>query len=91
MQELPELRRRYTIDDHLGRWPKALQTLYEMKVFEEFKSYMIKHRLYEKGLELARYQEDVTKNVMKAYADFLSSISSFKEAGIGELVKHQAQ
>ena len=61
-----------------------------MKVFEDFKSYMVKHRLYEWGLELARYQEDDTKSIMQAYADYLLSTSSFKEAGIGELPAQQA-
>ena len=81
---MPEARRRYAIDDYLGRWSKALETLYEMNVFEEFKMYMVKHGLYEAGLEVARYQEEHIKSIMQAYADYLLSKSSFKEAGIGK-------
>ena len=85
---MPELRRRYAIDDYLGRWTKALQTLYEMNVFEEFKAYMVRHNLYETGLEVARYQEDNVKSITRVYADYLQSTSFFKEAGVGKLASN---
>lgn len=79
------LRRQYFIDNHLGRFGKALKHLHDLKVFEEVKNYVPKHNLYEEALELYRYQADRLAEIMRLYADHLHQSSNFKEAGIGDL------
>ena len=45
---------------------------------------MIKHELYKEALELYRYDSERQASVLRCYAEFLSSSSRFKEAGIGK-------
>lgn len=85
MQGLPLHRKHFTIDECLGRHTKALGPLYDLNVFEEFKSYMVKHSLYEAALQLSRYQDNDVKSVMGLYADYLLKESRYKESGIGGL------
>jgi elongator complex protein 1 len=54
-----------------------------LNVFEEFKSYMAKHALYEEALLLYRYQEEYIRGIMERYASYLQDNSKFKDAGIG--------
>lgn len=82
---MPLLRRQYFIDNYLGRFRKALNHLYNLNDFDEIKSFTVKHSLYADALSLYRYQEDHLSDIMRLYADHLQTISSFKEAGIGEL------
>ena len=79
------LRRQYSIDNHLGRFKKAMKHLYDLDVFEEVKNYVLKHELYVEALELYRYQVDHLAQIMRLYAEHLHQISNFKEAGIGDL------
>ena len=78
------LQRQHRIDDHLGRWTKALRWLHDLHVFEDFKTYMVKHKLYDDALRLYRYQEDRVKDIMGLYADHLLRESRYKDAGIGK-------
>lgn len=78
------LRRQYTIDDDLGRYAKALLHLHSLGAFDELKIYVERHELYTAALDLYRYEPDRLKAIMRSYADFLSSRSRFKEAGIGQ-------
>ncbi|KAI9796377.1 MAG: hypothetical protein M1835_004230 [Candelina submexicana] len=82
LQEMSHLRKQYTIDNHLGRYAKALGHLHALKDFDELKAYVEKHELYKDALGLYRYEDDSLKAIMRLYADFLQSHSSFKEAGI---------
>ncbi|PGH27475.1 hypothetical protein AJ80_00715 [Polytolypa hystricis UAMH7299] len=82
LQELPELRRRYEIDNHLGRIKKALQGLHALKAYDELKLYAIKHTLYSDALELYKYQPDLLRDMSQLYADYLYDQSNYKEAGI---------
>ena len=83
LQEMVPLRRKYTIDDYLGRYSKALTHLHAIHEFEEFKKYMAKHSLYDDALHMCRHAEEQIKDVMRLYADFLSRGSKHKDAGIG--------
>lgn len=83
LQELPTLRRRYTIDNHLGRYGKALQHLYDLGVFHEVTLHTQKHSLYVQALDLYRYQEENLKVILRSYAEHLQRASKQKEAGIG--------
>lgn len=78
-------RRRYSIDNHLRRFGKALKHLHDLNVFEEVKNYVLTHDLYMEALELYRYQADHFAELMRLYADHLNQSSNFKEAGIGDL------
>ncbi|KAA8908123.1 elongator complex protein-like protein 1 [Sphaerosporella brunnea] len=83
LQEMEELRRRYTIDDKLGRYFKALKSLYEMgpEHFEESRSYTIQKELYTDALQLYKYEAEHLKTIMRDYASFLHSMNCFREAG----------
>jgi elongator complex protein 1 len=80
---MEELRRRYTIDDKLGRYSKALKSLFEMgpEQFSETRSYTIQKELYTDALQLYKYSPEHLKAIMRDYADFLFSMSRFGEAG----------
>lgn len=82
IQELPQLRQRFKIDDDLSRHAKALQHLYNLKAIEELQTYTKKHELYSDALELYRYDETTQASIMRLYADFLVSRNQPKEAAI---------
>ena len=81
LQGISALRRQYSIDNHLGRFKKALGHLCELGAFDEVKDYTIKHTLYPEALDFYRYQEDKLREIMRLYADFLHQKGMFKEAG----------
>lgn len=83
LQELPQLRRAFAIDDKLGRRSKALKHLHELDVFDEFRSYAQNHELYADALDLVKYQPDRLKEIMRVYADYLNASYKYKEAGTG--------
>ena len=82
LQGMPMLRRQYSIDNHLGRFRKALRHLCDLSAFDEVKEYTKKHGLYPEALDFYRYQEDKLKEMMRLYADFLLQNGKFKEAGV---------
>ncbi|WEW55517.1 Putative elongator complex protein 1 [Emydomyces testavorans] len=82
LQGLAELRRRYEIDNHLGRYAKALKNLHALHEHEELKLYTIKHSLYREALELYKYQPDLLRDMTQLYADHLHDQSKYKEAAI---------
>lgn len=81
LQGMPMLRRMYSIDNHLGRFKKALRHLCDLSAFDEVKDYTAKHGLYPEALDFYRYQEDRLREIMRLYADFLHRNGRFKEAG----------
>ena len=82
LQGMSVVRRQYSIDDHLGRYKKALKHLCELGAFNEVKDYTIKHGLYSEALVFYRYQENKLREIMRLYADFLQQNGKFKEAGV---------
>ncbi|KAI9664533.1 MAG: hypothetical protein M1821_005979 [Bathelium mastoideum] len=82
LQEQSELRRKFIIDNDLGRWTKALKHLHALGAFGELTAYTEKHELYSQALQLYRYDSNHFNSLMRLYADFLSSHNHFKEAGI---------
>jgi elongator complex protein 1 len=82
LSRLPELRRRFAIDDHLGRWEKAVVHLKDADAFDEFCAYMNKHKLYQSALRLYRYDEARVRTLTGLYADHLESTSDFRQAGL---------
>lgn len=81
---MPLLRRQFSIDDHLGRYQKALGHLRGLDHFGEFKEYMIKHQLYQAALNMYKLEPENMKEIMTLYAGYLESRSRFKEAGLGK-------
>lgn len=92
LHSMTALRRQYSIDDHLGRYQKALRHLCELAAFDEVKPYVIKHSLYEEALDFYRYQEDKLNDIMRTYADHLQNDGKFRDAGIAyEYLKDYTQ
>lgn len=82
LQDLPLLRRKFTIDDQLGRHAKALAHLVAMDDFEDLKSYVVKHALYVDALDMYQYNTDRLDQIMRLYAEHLSLTNCPKEAAI---------
>lgn len=84
LQSLPDIRRRFTIDNDLGRHTKALKHLQSLGLdeFEELKRYVQKHELYNQAIDLYRYQDEQMHSLTKLYADFLCTRNRFAEAGL---------
>ncbi|KAJ5342017.1 hypothetical protein N7541_011141 [Penicillium brevicompactum] len=82
LQQLPELRRQFEIDNHLTRFTKALNHLYALNAHEEIRAYIVKHVLYTEALELYKYQSEQQREVTELYADYLQGQSKYKDAAI---------
>ncbi|KAL5382220.1 hypothetical protein DPSP01_006620 [Paraphaeosphaeria sporulosa] len=82
LQELSPLRRKYQIDDQLGRRTKALYHLKDLEAHDEVQDYAQKHGLYPAALSMYQYEPAHYKNIMRLYADYLSTTNKNKEAAI---------
>ncbi|KAH8677385.1 IKI3 family protein [Xylariales sp. PMI_506] len=82
LHQLSELRRKFTIDDHLGRHGKALAHLQTLDAHQEAQDYIVKHSLYADALRLYRYDAPNLTTITRLYATFLESRSRFREAGL---------
>ncbi|KAF2117499.1 elongator complex protein 1 [Lophiotrema nucula] len=82
LHDLPDLQRKFKIDDQLGRKTKALGHLKELDVFDEVKDYVVKHVLYPEALGLYQYEVARLKELTRLHADYLSSTNKHKEAAI---------
>ncbi|KAF7114330.1 hypothetical protein CNMCM5793_008282 [Aspergillus hiratsukae] len=82
LQQLPEDRPRFEIDNYLGRWAKALKHLHTLNAYDEMRAYVIKHELYKEAIDLFKYQPEQLRDMTHLYADFLHDHSKYKEAGI---------
>ncbi|KAL2759381.1 hypothetical protein ACRALDRAFT_2023588 [Sodiomyces alcalophilus JCM 7366] len=82
LHTLPELRRRFEIDDHLNRRSKALAHLKELDAFDELLQYTAKHTLYREALGLYRYEKPRQRALTNLFAEYLESKSKFREAGL---------
>ncbi|KAI3394287.1 hypothetical protein diail_2934 [Diaporthe ilicicola] len=82
LHQLAELRRKFAIDDHLGRREKALQHLYDLNVFDEVQNYTTKYKLYQTALRLYRYDPERLRTLTDLYANYLESQSKNREAGL---------
>jgi elongator complex protein 1 len=82
LQDLPPVRRKFQIDDQLGRQAKALAHLKDQQVFDEVQDYVQKHALYTEALGLYQYDTASLKEILRLYADYLSSSNKHKEAAL---------
>ncbi|KAL8666134.1 MAG: hypothetical protein Q9202_001641 [Teloschistes flavicans] len=82
LQRLEPSRRKFSIDNCLGRFRKAIRHLSDLKAFEELKLYTTRHNLHDEALSLYRYDEDKFSAIMQLYAEHLKKTSRCKEAAI---------
>ncbi|KAI1418114.1 IkappaB kinase complex, IKAP component [Hypoxylon sp. FL1857] len=82
LHQLPDLRRKFAIDDHLGRHEKALAHLQSLQAHKEAQDYTVKHALYASALKLYRYDQPNLTILTGLYAKYLESKSRFREAGL---------
>ncbi|KAL7267237.1 putative elongator complex protein 1 [Rhizina undulata] len=84
LQEMETVRRKFFIDNYLGRFSKAVIHLHELgnNVFEEIKDYIVTNELYSVGLALYKYDAEKLKVIMGLYAKFLLKSSRYSEAGL---------
>ena len=82
LHKLSDLRRKFAIDDHLGRLSKALIHLQTLDAFNELCDYTTKHVLYQDALKLYRYDPARLNTLTDLYASYLESISAYREAGL---------
>lgn len=92
LSELPELRRRYQIDNHLKRYAKALASLHAIagsdesgsgpdggadgKAHEEVEAYTVRHGLYTEAMGLYRYDAPHLAKITRLYAEHLAGTQS---------------
>ncbi|KAI1117515.1 IKI3 family-domain-containing protein [Nemania sp. NC0429] len=82
LHQLPKLRMKFAIDDHLNRHGKALSHLKDMHAHEEAQNYTVKHSLYIPALQLYRYDATNLAVFRRLYAAHLESRSKYREAGL---------
>ncbi|KAL7623869.1 putative elongator complex protein 1 [Parahypoxylon ruwenzoriense] len=82
LHRLPEIRRKFAIDDYLSRHKKALSHLQSIPAHKEAQDYTVKHALYTTALKLYRYDQPNLTALTGLYASYLESKSRFREAGL---------
>ncbi|KAJ2985322.1 hypothetical protein NUW58_g5597 [Xylaria curta] len=82
LHQLPKLRMKFAIDDHLNRHEKALSHLKDAHAHEEAQNYTVKHSLYSAALALYRYDSTNLVILRGLYATHLESRSKYREAGL---------
>ncbi|KAI0426308.1 IKI3 family-domain-containing protein [Xylaria sp. FL1042] len=82
LHQLPKLRMKYVIDDHLSRHEKALSHLKDMHAHQEAQDYTVKHSLYPAALKLYRYDATNLALLRGLYAAHLESRSKYRDAGL---------
>lgn len=83
LHELPDLKRRFQINDDLAHYDIALQCLHGIGDFAAFEKYTTKHELYPQALEITRYKDVEQEAILALFATHLDQKSRFKEAGTG--------
>ncbi|KAL4775486.1 IKI3 family-domain-containing protein [Aspergillus nidulans var. acristatus] len=82
LQQLPDLRRFFEIDNYLGRWEKALGHLHGLRAHDELREYVVKHVLYKDAIDMYKYEPEQLRDITHLYANHLYQESQYKDAGI---------
>ncbi|CAJ2511583.1 Uu.00g072080.m01.CDS01 [Anthostomella pinea] len=82
LHQLPDLRRKFAIDDHLNRHEKALSHLQAIHAHKEVQEYTVKHSLHTAALKLYRYDQPNLTILTGLYALHLETTSRKREAGL---------
>ncbi|EAZ63697.2 RNA polymerase II Elongator subunit [Scheffersomyces stipitis CBS 6054] len=79
-----ELRRKFLIDDYLKNYEKALDSLHQEgeDSEQEFDDYVVAHSLYKYALNIYKYDDKRSNDVLRLYADYLNHQQNFAEAAI---------
>lgn len=80
LHDLPVLRRRYQIDNHLKKYSKALVSLHALESHDEVRTYTIKHGLYTTAMDLYKYDRAHLEPITRLYAEHLASQSRHASA-----------
>lgn len=79
---LPELRRKYTIDNYLKRYSSALTYLHALEAHDELEAYTVKHNLYAVAESLYVNSPTHLSRIIRLHADHLASTSQPLQAAI---------
>lgn len=82
LRDMEPGRQRFTIDNDLKRYPKALLHLHALDAFDELMTYMERHELHPQAIELYRRDNVRLHRLMRLYADFLTSRNKHGDAGV---------
>jgi elongator complex protein 1 len=87
LQEMDQLRRQFSIDDHLQRYGKALDSLVKSvsngtTKEEEVDKYIVKHALYQDALTIYRYSASRLQAITLLYAEYLEANSQLHSAAL---------
>ncbi|RMZ88339.1 hypothetical protein DV736_g4424, partial [Chaetothyriales sp. CBS 134916] len=82
LNSLPLLRRKYTIDNHLKRYAKALASLVALESHDEAEAYTLKHTLYTDALDLYKYSPVHKEQYTRLYGAHLASQSQNLQAAV---------
>ena len=82
LNSLPELRRRYTIDNHLKNYSKALESLVSLQAHDKAEAYTTKHTLYTSALSYYKYSPTHVRTYTSLYASHLASNSQNLQAAL---------
>lgn len=80
----PQLRKQFLIDDYLKNYEKALNWLHEIgkDSHEEFDEYVVAHDLYKSSLNIYKYDDERTNDILALFAQYLHSQQTFDEAAL---------
>ena len=77
----PEARRKFEIDDHLGRHVKALNSLYKYAAFEDVKKYVVRHDLYDQAVTMTVGNNERFLVITHLHAEHLQATAQLGKAG----------
>eukprot|EP00737_Agarophyton_chilense_P002780 gb/GEZJ01003198.1/.p1 GENE.gb/GEZJ01003198.1/~~gb/GEZJ01003198.1/.p1 ORF type:complete len:1177 (-),score=191.67 gb/GEZJ01003198.1/:1681-5211(-) len=82
LYEMDENYRKYNIDIKLEKYGSALQNLFACgeKMYKQCVSLCHKHQLYETALQLFRFEDDFTPELLNGYGSHLQRIGKFDDA-----------
>jgi elongator complex protein 1 len=72
LNALPQFRRNFSIDNHLGNYAKALTSLHALAAHEEAEAYTIKHALYPQAVKMYRYDSEHLTTITRLHATYLT-------------------
>lgn len=87
LKKMTDKKRRFTIDDHLKNYKKALRSLYSSleageTSLEEFIDYTVRHELYKEAQTLSARSKLVNQQVLEKYASYLYGKTNYLDAAI---------
>lgn len=87
LKKMSDIRRRFTIDDHLKNYSKALKSLYtaldtDEAQLEEFIDYTVRHELYKEAQTLSSRSKTINQQVLEKYASYLYGKTNYLDAAL---------